>query len=209
VPSITRPRPQGPDRRAAVEAQVLAATEKLLVEGVSFTELGVQRIATEAGIARSTFYLYYRDKTELLVRLAGSLKEQLFDLGEDWRPTGPGGGPDELAALFERMIGYYRDHGAVLAAISETAAYDTVVRDYWTEEISRFAERAVARLQEEREAGRLAPDVDPTVAGWTLAVGGAQVIARHVAGGDPSADAVIARELALSQWYGVYRRRAG
>jgi AcrR family transcriptional regulator len=87
MPSITRPRPQGPDRRAAAVAQVLAATERLLGEGVPFTELGVQRIAAEAGIARSTFYLHFRDKTELLVRLAGSLKEELFDLGEDWRCT--------------------------------------------------------------------------------------------------------------------------
>ena len=72
---------------------MLAATEKLLVEGVSFTELGVQRIATEAGIARSTFYLYFRGKTELLVRLAGSLKKQLFDLGGR-----TGGRPDRPAA---------------------------------------------------------------------------------------------------------------
>lgn len=188
---------------------MLAATGRLLAEGVAFTELGVQRIAAEAGIARSTFYLYFRDKTELLVRLAGSLKDELFDLGEDWHPSGPGGGPEGLAALYERMIRYYRDHGAVLAAITETAAYDAAVRDYWNETTSRFAERAVARLREEREAGRLAPDVDPVVAGWTSAVGGAQVIALHVATGAESSDAEVARELALSQWYGVYRRPPG
>ena len=209
MPSITRPRPQGPDRRAVAVAQVLAATERLLVEGVPFTELGVQRIAGEAGIARSTFYLHFRDKTELLVRLAGSLKDELFGLGEDWRPTGPGGGPDGLTALYERMIRYYRDHGAVLAAITETAGYDPEVREYWTEEIGRFAERAVARLTEEQKAGRLAPDVDPALAGWTLAVGGAAIISRHVAAGDPARDTLIARELAVSQWHGVYSRPAG
>jgi AcrR family transcriptional regulator len=209
MPSITRPHPQGPDRRAAAEAQVLAATERLLVEGVPFTELGVQRIAAAAGIARSTFYLHFRDKTELLVRLAGSLKDELFDLGEDWRPSGPGVGPDGLATLFERMIGYYRDHRAVLAAITETAGYDAEVREFWTGEVRRFAERAVVRLREEQDAGRLGADVDPVLAGWTLAVGGAAVIARHVAGGDPDDDAAVARELALSQWYGVYRRPAG
>jgi AcrR family transcriptional regulator len=176
---------------------------------VPFTELGVQRIAAEAGIARSTFYLHFRDKTELLVRLAGSLKEGLFDLGEGWRPSGSRGGPDGLAALYERMIRYYRDHGAVLAAITETAGYDPEVREFWTEEIGRFAERAVARLTEEQEAGRLAPDVDPVLAGWTLAVGGAAVISRHVAAGDPDRDTAIAHELGVSQWYGVYRRRQG
>jgi AcrR family transcriptional regulator len=193
----------------AVVAQVLAAAERLLVEGVPFTELGVQRIAAEAGIARSTFYQHFRDKTELLVRLAGSLKDELSGLGEGWRPTGPGGGPDGLTTLYERMIRYYRDHGAVLAAITETAGYDPEVREYWTEEISRFAERAVTRLTEEQQAGRLAPGIDPALAGWTLAVGGAAVISRHVGAGDPARDTAIARELAVAQWYGVYSRPAG
>lgn len=51
--SITwRSRPEG--NRASVEERILAATERLLAEGTSFTGLGMQRIAAEAGIARST-----------------------------------------------------------------------------------------------------------------------------------------------------------
>ncbi|MEU6203817.1 helix-turn-helix domain-containing protein, partial [Micromonospora musae] len=62
MPSITRRRSGGSDRRLSVEAQILAATERLLAEGESFTELGVQRIAREAGVARSTFYMHFADK---------------------------------------------------------------------------------------------------------------------------------------------------
>ncbi|MEU6204148.1 helix-turn-helix domain-containing protein, partial [Micromonospora musae] len=62
MPSITRRRSAAADRRLPVEAQILAATERLLGEGESFTELGVQRIAREAGVARSTFYMHFADK---------------------------------------------------------------------------------------------------------------------------------------------------
>jgi AcrR family transcriptional regulator len=40
--------------------------------GESYTELGVQRIASAAGIARSTFYLYFKDKTSPAIRLGGT-----------------------------------------------------------------------------------------------------------------------------------------
>ncbi len=38
------------DKRAQIEQGVLRATEGLLAEGASFAELGVERIATRAGI---------------------------------------------------------------------------------------------------------------------------------------------------------------
>src|SRR3712207_7614489 len=60
------------EKRAAIEASVLEATEALLAEGASFAELNIERIATRAGISRTAFYFYFRDKRELLVRLTRS-----------------------------------------------------------------------------------------------------------------------------------------
>ncbi|WP_372792169.1 TetR/AcrR family transcriptional regulator, partial [Paraconexibacter sp.] len=52
-------------RRAAVEQQVLGAVERLLTDGESFTALPVGRIADEAGMARTTFYGHFPDKSTL------------------------------------------------------------------------------------------------------------------------------------------------
>src|SRR5487761_1863651 len=86
--SITRPRSQPSKRRAETEAAVLAAVKRLLFEGESFTELGINRIAKEAGVARSTFYLCFQDKTDVLIRLTGSMKDELFAIGAARRPAG-------------------------------------------------------------------------------------------------------------------------
>src|SRR5947209_6331519 len=106
VPSTTRRPSSSRDRRAAIEARILAALEELLRAGASFTELGVERIASAAGISRSTFYLYFTDKTDLLIRLSASLKLGVFDTGQDWRPEDSSGGPTELARLYKDIIKY-------------------------------------------------------------------------------------------------------
>jgi AcrR family transcriptional regulator len=202
MPSITR-RPREPERRAAVEAQVLAATKRLLTTGVGFTELGVQQIAAEAGVARSTFYLYFRDKSDLLLHLAGELKQGVFDLGADWRPTD---GPEPLAAAYANMLRFYRGNSAVLTAVSEASAYDPVVREFWEGQLARFAEVVTEWLSEEVRAGRLGADLDPVMAARVIVWGGERVITRHVALDDGTGDAGLARELALQQWHGAFRR---
>ena len=52
---------------------MLRATEQLLAEGSSYADLNVERIATAAGISRTAFYFYFRDKRDLLMRLAGDV----------------------------------------------------------------------------------------------------------------------------------------
>ncbi|GII56813.1 hypothetical protein Pth03_52020 [Planotetraspora thailandica] len=209
MPSITRRPAREPDRRAAVEAEVVSAARRLLARGAGFTELGVQQIAEEAGVARSTFYLYFRNKSDLLLQLAGELKQRIYDLGASWTPTGPGGGLDGLAANYEAMVRFYRENAEVLAAIAETSAYDPEVRDYWEGQLARFAGRVAEVVAEEQRAGRTAGDFDPVTAGRVMVWGGERVIGRHVAMGDAAADASVARELAGQHWFGVYHRQAG
>jgi AcrR family transcriptional regulator len=205
MPSITR-RPQGPDHRAAVEAEVLAATERLLVGGARFTELGVKQIADEAGIARSTFYLHFRDKTDLMVRLARDTRREVFEVGENWVPTN--GGLEALVEGFAAIIAIYRERAAVVAAIHETLAYDPVVLEFWEGGLTNFAERMRATLVEEQRAGRVAADLDPDTAARVMSWSGEAVMARHVAARDAADDAKLARELAMQRWYGVYTRTA-
>ena len=67
--SVVRVEPAPTAKREAIEADVLEATEALLEEGASFADLSIERIATRAGISRTAFYFYFRDKRELLMRL--------------------------------------------------------------------------------------------------------------------------------------------
>ena len=71
-------------KRAAVQARVLEATEALLSEGASFADLGIERIATRAGISRTAFYFYFGDKRELLMRLTEEVNALLFEQADIW-----------------------------------------------------------------------------------------------------------------------------
>ncbi len=69
------------ERREQIERQLLEATERLMAAGASFTELSVDRLATEAGISRASFYIYFEDKGHLLRNLAGQVFADLADAG--------------------------------------------------------------------------------------------------------------------------------
>ncbi|MFD7433076.1 TetR/AcrR family transcriptional regulator [Streptomyces sp. NPDC059861] len=204
--STTRRRSSAADRRSALEKRILSAIDELLRDGVTYTELSVEQIAHAAGISRSTFYLYFRDKVDLLLRLGGSLKTESHAIATSWWPCAPGGGLDGLARTYELILRHYREHAGLLSAINEVAAYDPVVREAWTADQGRFADHVVTVLKEEQQAGRTPLDIDPELTARVIVQGGGQVIAQQVADSDGGDDSAVARELANGYWYGVYRR---
>ncbi|MEU6204621.1 TetR/AcrR family transcriptional regulator [Micromonospora musae] len=200
--SVTR---RSSTRRATADAKILQATEQLLAGGASFTELGVQRITAEAGVVRSTFYLHFRDKNELLLRLVEPLADGAYDLISS---TTPEQGLEGVVAAMVQDMRYYRERRHLLAAVLEVAGYDAVVREFWNSQIQRFADLAEVWLRGEQVAGRTAPDLEPATAARVLIWGGFQVLANHVLSGPESQDEAVAREIAQLEWYGAFRRPA-
>lgn len=205
MPSVTRRRSSGPTSRAQVEAALLAATERLLNQGESYTDLGVQRIAAEAGVARSSFYTHFRDKTELLKRLATVMSET-FGVIETWSPTGVNGGPDGLERTFVQTFQIFRQHSMLLAAIHEVSAYDGDVKDFWTALMRPFMQNTIQWLEVERQAGRIPADLDIAAVSHLLVDGGSRFISNYVIEHSADTDPAAARELALTWWYGIFRR---
>ena len=141
-------------KRAAIEAAVLRATEELLSEGASFAELGIERIATRAGISRTAFYFYVRDKRELLVRLTEEVSGQLYEAADTWWS-----GESDLRTALAAIAELYRRHGALLRAVVEVSTYDEEVAVFWRGLVGRFAEATRQRI--EAEGG------EPALAGAT------------------------------------------
>ena len=65
----TKRRLRASQPKATIEDRLLGATERLIEQGFSFATLTVEQLATEAGIARATFYLHFSDKSELVAKL--------------------------------------------------------------------------------------------------------------------------------------------
>jgi AcrR family transcriptional regulator len=133
-------------KRQAVEASVLRATEELLSEGSSFADLSVGPIATRAGISRTAFYFYFRDKRELLMRLTAEVSEEFYDVAESWFA----GSDEQLAAALRQIGELYREHAALLRVIVEVSTYDEEVATFWRGLVGRFVDATQARIEAER-----------------------------------------------------------
>src|SRR6201986_4622858 len=119
MPSVTRS-PQAnreharQQRREQMERQLLDATERLMRDGASFTELSVDRLSPEAGISRASFYIYFEAKGHLLRRLAGEVFADLADSADRWWRVAWRRSPDDVRTAMVGLVATYRRHEAVL-----------------------------------------------------------------------------------------------
>ena len=204
--SITRRARSSTDRRAEVESRLLETTVRLLAGGESFTELGVQRIAAEAGVARSSFYVHFPDKTALLVRLTEDLHQKSYELVSAWQQDESADTLESLLAVYRGVVTLYRENRVLLAAINEVAAYDPIVRQAWAAQLRWFADGTAARLRQDQDRGLAPADLDPAAATRVIVAGGAQAIVQHITDDDGTGDDALTRELALIFWHGAFRR---
>lgn len=152
-------------KRAAVQADVLRATEELLAEGTSWADLGVERIATTAGISRTAFYFYFSDKRELLLRLTEDVNEQLYAEADRWY-SGEGDDEEEIREALAKIAELYVEHQALLKVIVEVSTYDEQVATHWRALIGRFVEATRVRIEDEQRAGKAPPfEAAPTAFG--------------------------------------------
>jgi TetR/AcrR family transcriptional regulator, ethionamide resistance regulator len=154
-------------KRAAVQRAVLEATDGLLAEGVAYADLNIERIATRAGISRTAFYFYFRDKRELLLRLTEGVTDQLYRQGDIWF-SGAGDPAAELREALSNIAGIYRDNGAVLRAIVQASATDDEVAVFWHAIVDRFVDATRSRIEELQRNGHTAVREDPGAAAFVL-----------------------------------------
>lgn len=153
--SLTRRTEAQTEKRAAVEAAVLAGTERLLAGGRSYADLKIEEIATAAGISRTAFYFYFRDKRELLMRLTEDVAEQLYAEADGWW-SGESDGQAALERALRSVLSVYHAHGVLLRAVVEASAYDASVAGFWRAIVARFVEASRRRIEDEQSAGAMA-----------------------------------------------------
>jgi len=159
VPSVTR-KTQGSraERRDQIKTRLLSAVESLLADGENFTELSVERLVTLAGVSRSTFYVYFEDKGELIRAWLAEIISELDVAAQEWWSLGTDGGVSwaDLRAALNRVVTVYRPHTTLMAAAFDAAAYDPGVR----EQVDTMMQRNIAGLRKHIRAGQAAGYVD-------------------------------------------------
>ncbi|WP_245606971.1 TetR/AcrR family transcriptional regulator [Pseudonocardia spinosispora] len=147
------------ERRDQIRARLLEAVEQLLADGENFTELSVERLVSLAGVSRSTFYVYFEDKGELIRAWLTDIISELDVAAQAWWALGPDAGWDDLRAVLGRVVDVYRPHTTLMAAAFDAAAYDTGVRD----QVEAMMQRNIAGLRKHIRAGQAAGFVDESL----------------------------------------------
>ena len=161
MPSVTRKtQASRAERRDLIKARLLAAVESLLAEGENFTELSVERLVSLAGVSRSTFYVYFEDKGELIRAWLTEINSELDVAAQRWWSLGGGQGGtvswDDLRVALNRVVLVYRPHTTLMAAAFDAAAYDPAVRD----QVDAMMQRNIAGLRKHIRAGQASGSVD-------------------------------------------------
>jgi AcrR family transcriptional regulator len=145
-------------RPEEAEREILDAARALLAERPSH-EVTVGAIMSKTTLSRKSFYVYFRDRYELLRRLVEPLREQRDAIvGELYREGADlaAGGRAALLALAE----LYARHGQLLRALAEASSQDREAKRAWKEFLEPVISGHAEKIREEIAQGRIA-GVDP------------------------------------------------
>lgn len=205
MPSVTRkPQATRQERREQIERRLLDATDRLMGDGASITELSVDRLATEAGMSRASFYIYFEDKGHLLRSLARHVFVDLTEAAQRWWSVADRRDPDDVRAAMAAIIAAYRRHQPVLVALNEMAPYDTAVGDTYRDLLAEVSDGFRAVIVDGQNAGAIRPQLPPQTTAHTLVLMVERTCQQNLPAKPASFDAELADVLTQIVWGALY-----
>lgn len=186
---------QGPEARARKvqrRDEVKARLGQALItvaQDRPYSAITVEHIASAAGISRSTFYFYYRDKAELLVDSARGVVERMFSQSDEYL-HGSGDPRTALREALARNVATFAEHTALLRVTMEVSTFDEQVGEFWRGSVDAFVEAVAARMRADQASGAISADLDADRFADALVVTTLSYLFRTVGTNGDSADAV-------------------
>jgi AcrR family transcriptional regulator len=149
--------PPDPALRERIERRLREAVIELAAAGEPFSRVSVERLAAQAGIARSTFYVYFEDKRALLRALEAASMHRLYDGARSWLEKGLDVTREDVVAGMEVVLERFAEDQVVMAAVADSASIDPELRIQYERDVGDYA-RAIARvLRAGQRAGATVP----------------------------------------------------
>jgi TetR/AcrR family transcriptional regulator, ethionamide resistance regulator len=139
----------------SAEREILQAAEDLLRER-PFRDLTVDEVMARTTLSRPSFYVYFRDRHQLAVRLVEEIGAELFAMADRWLEGGGDPRADVRAAL-EGVAAVYAEHGLVLTALADATVYDPDVAETYGRLVDAFVVATAEHIEQEIATGRIAP----------------------------------------------------
>ncbi|NUF99829.1 TetR/AcrR family transcriptional regulator [Acinetobacter oleivorans] len=139
------------------EREILEAAEQFLSEH-HFRDLNIDEVMRRTGLKRPAFYVHFRDKNDLTLRLVQNISKELFDIADRWL-AGTNHQEDLRRALVD-SVNVYVEHGRLLRAFVEAASGDERVDRVYRGLIQDFITAAAQHIKAEQLAGKIKKDVE-------------------------------------------------
>jgi TetR/AcrR family transcriptional regulator, ethionamide resistance regulator len=137
------------------EREIISAAESLLRER-PFRELTVEEVMRRTELSRPSFYVYFTDRHQLVLRVVEHLGTELFTMSDRWL-RGTGEGPDLARAALDGIVAVYVEHGPVMRALADAAADDRGVEQAYNALVESFIDATARHIENEIDAGRMLP----------------------------------------------------
>lgn len=177
-------------RRDEVKARLRGSMLDLVRER-PFRELKIEEVTRSAGLSRSAFYFYYRDKQDLLMDAASEASEAVFRQADRWW-HGEGEPAELVREALSGVAEVWGENAELLSTAVEVSTYDPEVRVFWRGLVHRFVEATAAHITREQGAGRIDPDLDPVSTSEILIWGAERTLYVFVLTGERSAEEIVA-----------------
>jgi TetR/AcrR family transcriptional regulator, ethionamide resistance regulator len=142
---------------AVSEREIVDAAAAFLRER-PFREMTVEAVMSRTGLKRPAFYAHFRDRHDLVLRVVDELSQQLAAMVDRWLES------DDLIgdarSAFEGLAEVYREHGALLRAISDAASSDEKIEAAYGRMVQGFIEATTKRFADDQAAGLIDADID-------------------------------------------------
>jgi AcrR family transcriptional regulator len=141
---VTRRRRRSP---AEAEREILDSAERFL-RSRPLRELTIDEVMAGTGLSRPAFYVYFRDRHDLVLKLIQEIGAELFEMADRWLKGG------DLHAGVDGVVAVYAKHGRVLRAISDAAVDDPDVESAYHGLVHRFIDATADHIRAEQRSGR-------------------------------------------------------
>jgi AcrR family transcriptional regulator len=134
------------------------AAEQMLLDR-PLRDLAVDDLMAVTTLRRPSFYVYFKDRGELMLALLDRLQDKILGAGRPWFELPVDSTREEaveaLAASLHEVTEVFAEHGALILGVSEAAVMDEKVEAmYRGVTIQAIMDAVERRLVAERRAGR-------------------------------------------------------
>jgi TetR/AcrR family transcriptional regulator, ethionamide resistance regulator len=132
------------------------AAEELLRER-PFRELTVDEVMRRTELSRPSFYVYFRDRHHLVLRIVERLTAESSAMADIWFQADGASGAATIREATRGVVEVFARHGAVLQALADAAADDPEVERAYSGALNFFIERITEHIEREIAAGTMLP----------------------------------------------------